>query len=68
MVGGGRQQQPSVGKTNMMRTAERVWSPGTLGNILSTGLPGLTSDAAPGSASLHRQITASEPRQGGERP
>ena len=65
----GGEWQLSARKTNRLRAAQRARSPGTLRNILSTtGLPGSTPDTAPGTASLGSQITASEPRQGGERP
>lgn len=50
------------------RGPQRAQSPGTIRNILSTGQPGSTADTAQGSASLHRQITASEPHQGGRLP
>lgn len=65
---GGSEWQLSAGKTNRLRAAKRARSPGTLRNIVSTALPGSTADTAPGAASLRSQITASEPRQGGERP
>lgn len=67
MVGGGGEGgewQLSAGKTNKLRATARAQSPGTLRNILSTGLPGSTPDTAPGIASLCSQITASAPRQG----